>query len=145
MNLNILDLPSEILVLICEQIKIFNDRKNFARAHPKLWKAFVYLNRKEVQSEICFGNEKDYKYVKHWNFILEWWGSNLTSIDNIDGFVDSGELVEVASKFCPSLEQIAVEFREANIKKLEENMSKLGMIKDIKMHAHLNSKQNNCA
>ncbi|XP_034474435.1 uncharacterized protein LOC117781730 isoform X2 [Drosophila innubila] len=98
---------------------------------------------KKLKVKFCFGSEKDYKYVKHWDFILEWWGSNLTSIDNSDGFLDSGELVETASRFCPDLEQIAVGFRGANIKKLEENLSKLRMIKDIKMHAHLNIKHNN--
>jgi len=36
-----LNLPPKILKLICEQLEVFDDKKNFARAHPKLWDAFV--------------------------------------------------------------------------------------------------------
>ncbi|XP_034474433.1 uncharacterized protein LOC117781729 [Drosophila innubila] len=133
MNTNILDLTCDILKLICEHLKVFDDKKNFARAHPKLWDAFVEHSRKEVQSEINFESDNDHEYAENWDFFLEWWGSNLTTIDNRGECVDSSELIEIAAKFCPNLEHIVFEVNNNNIKKLEESLPKLKMLEYIEM------------
>ncbi|XP_034474434.1 uncharacterized protein LOC117781730 isoform X1 [Drosophila innubila] len=138
MDFSVLDLPPEILILICEQIETIDDKINFARTHPKLWDAFAEHSRKEVRSEICF--DEVFEYVAYYDFFLEWWGPSLKSIDSVN-VADSGVLVETAAKFCPNLEKIIFDVRNANIKKLEENLPKLKMLEHIGME-HLGEHTN---
>ncbi|XP_034480216.1 uncharacterized protein LOC117786217 [Drosophila innubila] len=132
MDINILDLHFDILTLICEQIETFDDKKNFARTHPRLWNVFAYQYRKDIQSVIYFEELED-DMITHWDFILEWWGLNVTSIYNRYNYVNSGDLLEIAAKFCPNLEFVQFVIKEDNIKKVEENLPKLKMLKDIRM------------
>lgn len=134
MDINILDLPSEILNLICAQIETLDDKKNFARTHPKLWDAFVDQSRKEVRSEVCFDSlGKLDEYVRNWDFILEWLGTSLRSIKNTADLVDSGDLIETAAKFCPNLKYIGFMANRNNMRKLEEHLPKLKRLKFIKI------------
>ncbi|XP_034480215.1 uncharacterized protein LOC117786216 [Drosophila innubila] len=135
MDINILDLHFDILILICEQIEKFDDKKNFARTHPKLWNVFAYQHRNDVRSVINFDNNAKYM-INHWDFILEWWGSSVTSIYNRYNYVNSGDLMDYAVKFCPNLEFINFVIDNCNIKKVLENLPKLKQLKDI----HLNIK-----
>jgi len=135
MKLNILDLNVDDLVHIYKQIETFDDKKNFARAHPKFLNAFANLNRKEVRGKICF--DKNQKYLKHWDFILEWWGPSLNIIDNRRHLVDSGELLETAAKFCSNLEHINIMVQKGYIKKLEENLPKLRTLKSVEIHGYM--------
>lgn len=143
MNSSILDLTCETLMLICKQLEAFEDKKNFARTHPKLWKAFAELSSKKVQTEIRFESDDEYEYVEHWDFFLEWWASNLTSIDNGGEYVDSGELMEMAAKFCPNLKRIVIEVKNENVKKLEESLPNFKMLEFISMDWFGKSPNNN--
>jgi len=132
-NISILDLPLEVLKYICEQFETFDDKKNFARTHPKLWNVFAYQHRNDVRSVINFDNNaKD--IINHWDFILEWWGSSVTSIYNRYNNVNSGDLLDFAVKFCPNLEFINFVIDNCNIKKVSENLPKLKQLKDIRMN-----------
>jgi len=107
MDLNILDLPVEILMLICKQFETYDDKKNFARAHPILWNAFALQSSKEVQNEIDF-DPHDFELLRNFDFFLEWWGPNLTVIDICPTWPDLGDLMDNAAKFCPNLKHLTL-------------------------------------
>lgn len=133
MDINILDLHFDILILICKHIEAFEDKKNFARSHPKLWDAVAYQCRKHFQSVINFNNNKIHYVYFNWDFILKLYGSNITKIYNQHNYVDSGDLMEIAAKFCPNLKSIHFLINIINMKKVKENLQKLGQLKDIRM------------
>lgn len=132
MEVNILDLHFDILICICQQLETFCDKKNFARSHPKLWNVFAYVNRNDVQSVVNFEDNEE-EIINHWDFILEWWGSSVIKIYNKYNYIDSGDLLEIAAKFCPNLEFITLVIKEGNIKRVEENLPKLKQLTDIRM------------
>lgn len=119
----ILDLPIEILINICAKLELFGDKKNFALAHPKLFDAFAYHSRKEVQSDLDF--DKNLKFAYHWSFVLEWFGSSLTSIRNCPDCCSVRNLIEVAAKFCPNLKKINIVNKYRKYDQVEESLSKL--------------------
>ncbi|XP_062136352.1 uncharacterized protein LOC133845796 [Drosophila sulfurigaster albostrigata] len=134
MAITILDLPFEVLILISQQIEAFHDKVNFARSHPKLWNVFAYHHRKNVQNEITFTNNEEFKYmITHFDFILEWWGSSVISIKNPYNDVESGDLLEMAAKFCPNLKHIQFVIHGDNLRKVEQCVSKCEMLNEIEL------------
>lgn len=128
---NIVDLPFDVLSDIFNQLESFNDKVRFAKAHPNLKNVFEHCQRSDVRPEICFDNN-DKAQIYNWRFILEWWGSSVISIVNKYNYVPSDDLVKAAAKFCPNLESIHFEINEtSNLKKFEENLPKIKMLKDI--------------
>lgn len=88
-------------------------------------------------STICFDNN-DKAQIYNWRFILEWWGSSVISMVNEYNYVPSGALVKAAAKFCPNLESIRFKINEtSNLKKFEENLPKLKMLKVIHITCYL--------
>ena len=135
MDINILDLPLEILVNVCEQLVELKDKKNFARAHPQLWDAFAYQNRNRVRSVFCcFEDSELFEICDNWEFILEWWGPNITEIIDIPLSVDVGELIETLGKFCPNLEIFSFSISgEDIIERVLENLPKFRGLRDIRI------------
>lgn len=131
-----MELHFDVLILIFKQIESFDDKVNFAKAHPNLKQVFEHCQRLDVRKELFFDNNEEAQ-LTHWRFILEWWGPNLTTIVNKYNYIHSDDLVEAAAEFCPNLEFLHVAIEEPSIfAKFAENFPKLRMLKDIRIRCN---------